>query len=286
VVRVLLVDAVAVAAIVIGASIGAERAPGWIAETLGLTPPVASAIFLVLAVLVAVPFLVGLVRNGRRLGLALASAALPEAAAGRPDLAAAPRRVLLALVQLGTTVLVLLPVIALTQPFLPGVPGAAILVGALVILGFGFWRSAANLQGHVRAGAQVIVEALAKQGAAAVPHGDAAARPDALAAIRTMFPGLGEPVAVRLPAGSPAEGQTLAGLGVRGKTGAAVLAIFREGESVMLPTAGEALRPGDVLALAGTHEAVESARALLGAEPSDAPVLDRSSAPLVSPRSA
>jgi CPA2 family monovalent cation:H+ antiporter-2 len=286
VVRVLLVDAVAVAAIVIGASIGAERASGWIAETLGLTAPVARAIFIVLAALVAVPFLVGLVRNGRRLGLALASTALPEAAAGRPDLAAAPRRVLLALVQLGTTVLVLLPVIALTQPFLPGVPGAAILVGALVVLGFGFWRSAANLQGHVRAGAQVIVEALAKQGSAAAPHGDASPKPDALAAIRTMFPGLGEPVAVRLPAGSPAEGQTLAGLGVRGKTGAAVLAIFREGESVMLPTAGEALRPGDVLALAGTHEAVESARALLGAEPSDGPVVAGSGPSLVAPRSA
>jgi CPA2 family monovalent cation:H+ antiporter-2 len=101
-----------------------------------------------------------------------------------------------------------------------------------------------------------------------------------------MFPGLGEPVAVRLPAGSPAEGQTLAGLGVRGKTGAAVLAIFREGESVMLPTAGEALRPGDVLALAGTHEAVESARALLGAEPSDGPVVAGSGPSLVAPRSA
>jgi CPA2 family monovalent cation:H+ antiporter-2 len=81
-----------------------------------------------------------------------------------------------------------------------------------------------------------------------------------------MFPGLGEPVAVRLRAGSPAAGLSLSELGVRGKTGASVLAISRGDGSVIVPTASERLREGDILALSGTHEAIEAARELLGAE--------------------
>ena len=89
---------------------------------------------------------------------------------------------------------------------------------------------------------------------------------DALRAFRAMFPGLGEPVAVRLHAGSPAVGKTLSELGVRGRSGASVLAISRADGSVMVPTASELLRDGDVLALAGTQEAIEAARELLGAD--------------------
>ena len=52
-------------------------------------------------------------------------------------------------------------------------------------------------------------------------------------------------------------------LNLRGITGATVLAITRADEGSLVPTATEKLRPGDVLALAGTREAVEAARRLL-----------------------
>lgn len=265
VVRALLVDAAGFTAIVIGASVAQDAGARWLAARYGWETQVTRWMVVALAALLVAPFLVGLILNARRLGLALASAALPEAAAGSPDLAASPRRALLALVQLGATVLVLLPIIALTQPFLPGVPGAVVLVVVIVVLGFGFWRSAADLQGHVRAGAQVIVEALAKQGApgeAAQP----ASPQDALAGFRAMFPGLGDPVALRLREDSLAAGKSLSALGVRGRTGATVLAIWRAGDAVMVPAAGEVLRAGDVLAVAGSHECIDAARELLGAE--------------------
>ena len=265
VVRALLVDALAVTALAIGASVGAPSEARRIAALLGLGEVPARRLWFGAAALLGVPFLVGMVRNGRRLGLALASTALPEGAAGRPDLAAAPRRALLALVQLGATVLVLLPVVAVTQPFLPGVPGAVLLAAVVVVLGAGFWRRAADLQGHVRAGAQVIVEALARH-AASGGQARPGAGADELAGIRAMFPGIGEPTAVRLREGSPAAGRSLSALGVRGRTGATVLAISRPGGSVMVPAAGEVLRAGDVLVLAGSHEAVDAARELLGGE--------------------
>jgi CPA2 family monovalent cation:H+ antiporter-2 len=62
---------------------------------------------------------------------------------------------------------------------------------------------------------------------------------------------------------SPAVGKTLAELNLRGLTGATVLAIHRGEENVSVPTAWEVLRAGDVLALAGTHAAVEAAKGLL-----------------------
>jgi len=257
-VRALSVDAAAVTALTIGAAIAVEPASAWVRRALELRPDRSRTAVIAAAALLAAPFTFGLVANARRLGLALASAALPEGGAGRPDLAAAPRRALIAMLQLGAALLVLAPIVAVTQPFLPGGMGAALLGVTILTLGIAFWRSAANLQGHVRASAQAIVEALARQGTPAAPGG-----PDAMGAFRALFPGLGEPVAIRLPPESPAVGKTLATLEVRGRTGATVLAISRPDGSVVYPTATEALRAGDALAVAGSREAVDAARELL-----------------------
>ena len=60
--------------------------------------------------------------------------------------------------------------------------------------------------------------------------------------------------------------RTLAELNVRGKTGATILAITRVGAAgakVVIPSGKETIRVGDVLALAGTQEAVEGAIEML-----------------------
>jgi CPA2 family monovalent cation:H+ antiporter-2 len=165
-----------------------------------------------------------------------------------------------------------LPVIALTQPFVPTWAAVAVLGGLLVLLGVLFWRSAINLQGHVKAGAQVIVEALVAQAGTPGPQTSGLER------VSELLPGLGDPVPVRLEAGSPAVGKSLAQLGVRGVTGASVLAIVRGDGGVIVPSAGEVLQAGDTLALAGTHEAVAAAVELLTGLPSaaaEAPVRER-----------
>ena len=265
IVRVLLVDMAAVSAIVIGSSVVSGRAALALERDLGLAPGAARASVWVAGAIVAIPFCVGLLRNARALGVALAEGALPDRREGQLDLAAAPRRAFTALIQLGATVLVLLPIAALTQPFVPGAPAGAVIAVAIVVLGGAFWRSATNLQGHVRAGAQVIVEALARQAGPGHRHpGDGG---DALGAFRAMFPGLGEPVAACLRPGSPASGRSLSELGVRGRTGASVLAVSRPDGSVIAPTAAERLQEGDLVALSGTREAIGAALDLLGADP-------------------
>ena len=83
----------------------------------------------------------------------------------------------------------------------------------------------------------------------------------------SLFAGLGEPIAVELGPTSPAVGRTLAELDLRGRTGATVLAISAGGAPVVVPTGDQRLAAGDVLALAGTREAVDAARAVLLGEP-------------------
>ena len=171
----------------------------------------------------------------------------------------APRRTLGVTLQLGVVLVTGIVVLALTQIVLPGYSGPLVL--GLVLAGFGvaIWRSVRDLEGHVRAGAQAVVAALAKYARAGSPAPD----DRALADVNRLLPGLGAPVAIRIDAASACVGRSLAELNLRGRSGATVLAISRSGESIAVPGAGERLQAGDVLALAGTHEAIEVAMALL-----------------------
>ena len=125
-----------------------------------------------------------------------------------------------------------------------------------VVLAVLFWRRARGLEGHVRAAAQAVLEVLAAQ--RAEPETD-----DPLEQARNLFPGLGAPVRFELPVHSSAVGRSLAELELRSSTGATVLAIVRGAEGFAVPDAHAPLQPGDVLALAGTDEAIDAATALL-----------------------
>ncbi|CAM4466861.1 cation:proton antiporter [Corallococcus exiguus] len=258
----MLLDAAFITIIVIGTSVLLPQVTEFIDERMGWGKTMTPWIVIGLSTALALPFCVGIVRMGRRLGVVLAEGALPAAANGRVDLAAAPRRVLVVALQLASVFMVGVPVLAITQPFIPGVPGAVVLLVSLGVMGFAFWKSATNLQGHMRAGAQVIVEALAAQSHAKGDEDEPSK--DVLHGVRQMLPGIGEPESVALGESSAAVGRTLAELNLRGMTGATVLAIRRGEAGVLVPTAQEVLRAGDILALAGTHEAIDAAKGVLG----------------------
>jgi len=255
----LFLDMALLVALVIGTSLAVGRIALALEERTGLSRELAGRLVIVGAVVLSIPFLVGVVQVARRLGATLAEMALPHRTDGKVDLAAAPRRALLVTLQAVIVLMVGAPVIAITQPFLTGYVGPLIVLLLLWVLGVAFWRSATNLQGHARAGAQVIVDALAAQSRAKEPGSET----PALDHVQVLLPGLGAPTPVRLEATSPAIGRSLAELNLRGLTGATVLAIHRGEEGISFPTAREVLQQGDVVALAGTHEAVEAARGLL-----------------------
>ena len=262
----LVIDGAVITAIVVGVALGWPRLAASLSEHFGLPEMAALAVIVTSAVLFGLPFGLGVLRCARKLGVLLATAALPAQAPGKVDLAAAPRKALVLALQLSIILLIGVPILAVTQPFLPLFYGLPILLVAVIALGFGLWRSTTNLEGHVRAGAEVIIELLRSQGEDEEPE---------LSELEQLLPGLGRMAAQRLGSDSPAVGKSLAELNLRGSTGATVLAIVRAGGSVVSPTGHETLAPGDVLAMTGTAESVATARALLTgatAEPAAVPV--------------
>ena len=216
-------------------------------------------IVVLIAGLIGVPLIFGLITSARALGTNLARRAFADPQRGKVDLADAPRRALVILVQLAVVLAVGIPVVAITQPFLPPHQGAFVLTVITVVLLVSLWRNAANLQGHARAGAQIIASALAHQMAST---DGAANETKILEDVNTVLPGLGEPVAIRVVPQSIAVGRSLAQLNLRGATGATVLAIKRGEKQIPTPLGREVIQAGDIIAVAGAHDSLAVARAL------------------------
>jgi CPA2 family monovalent cation:H+ antiporter-2 len=208
-----------------------------------------------------VPLVYGLITSARALGVSLARRAFADVSPGRVDPADAPRRALVILVQLSVVIAVGFPVVAITQPFLPPHQGAAVFVLLTLILILALWRNAANLQGHARAGAQIIASALANQMASTEEEMTQTAE-IALNDVNAILPGLGEPMAIRVRPESVAAGKSLAQLNLRGATGATVLAIRRGDSQIPTPLGREVIHAGDLLAVAGSRDALAIARHL------------------------
>jgi monovalent cation:H+ antiporter-2, CPA2 family len=261
----LLVDLLAIATIVIAASVNIDRVTAFVVAHLMLNPEFVSWLFVAAVLVLTVPFILGAVRIARALGAALTRAVFP-AENGGLDRVAASRRALLVTLQLTILLVVGIPLAALTQPFVRFPLVVLVLVGVLLLV-LPFWRSATNLHGHVRAGAQVIIESLALQ--AHSPSGALSPRDE----VRRLVPGLGDTATVRLESTDPVVGRTLKDVNLRALTGATVIAIEREHQSAIIyPSADEVLRPGDLVVMTGTQEAVNMATELLhAAQPSRSP---------------
>ena len=203
---------------------------------------------------VLAPFVLGIVNVGRGVGLDLASMTLPPPPKGKVDNALAPRRLLARTIQIVAVLLVGIPLVVVTLPLVPVFGGVLVLGGVLALLGVGFWRSARDLEGHFRAGAEVVVAALAKQSRSDEPSVEVA---------RQLLPGLGNFTALRVGEGAEADGRTLGELNLRGRTGATVVALLSDEERVVFPEAGVRLSGGNLVALTGSHNAIQAAAAIL-----------------------
>ena len=257
-VRLMILDTLVLAGVIIATALAQSHLATEVEARIGVPADLARLIILAAGMALGMPFVIGLVRMGRRLGTDLAALMVPPKTG--VDTGLAPRRVLGVTLQIACVLVVGLPLVALTQPFVPKAFGVTILAVLLTTLAISFWRNATNFQEHVRAGAQVIAGALAARS-----RNSMAGVPARLPEVANLLPGLGALVAVPLSDASPAVGKTLAELNLRGRTGATVLAITGRDEPVLAPGAQERLRSGDVLALAGTDDAIADARSRLSA---------------------
>jgi CPA2 family monovalent cation:H+ antiporter-2 len=256
--RTLALDVAVIAAVIIATSLSIDSLATRLVEYVTLELATARLVVVLAAGVLVLPFCVSVLRTTHRFGRLLGEVAIPRRPDGSLDLGHQPRLVLQAAVRFAGILIAGSALIAITQPFLPGWIAGQVLLGAVAVLAILFWRTARGLQGHVRAAAQAVIEVLAAQRAGNGTHAT-----DPLEATHQLFPGLGAPIRFELPASSPAVGRSLAELDLRTATGATVLAIVRGPEAFAIPDAHEPLAAGDVLALAGTEDAVAAAVDLL-----------------------
>jgi monovalent cation:H+ antiporter-2, CPA2 family len=259
IVRVILLDAALFIAVVIAVNVEIGRLTAIVAGMTGIASGQVRFVIVLLGGLIAIPLLYGLITSARALGNHLARRAFADAQAGKVDPADAPRRALVILVQLAVVIAIGVPVVAITQPFLPANQGIVVFALLTLVLLVALWRNAANLQGHARAGAQIIASALANQMASV---DGAAAEGKLMEDVDAILPGLGEPVAIRVAPESIAVGRSLAKINLRGATGATVLAIRRGERQIPTPLGREVVQAGDLIAVAGSHDAVAIAKAI------------------------
>jgi CPA2 family monovalent cation:H+ antiporter-2 len=259
----LIVDAVVLTMLIVGAALEMDRFIAVLGSLLAWPEWLVRVVVIAGALVAATPLVVGLVRLSWRLALVLAVRALPATDVGKVDFARAPRTALVATLQMAILLAILAPITAIAQPFFRGTPTIAVLFVAAAILAIAFWRAARDLHGHARAGAEVIAGILSQQMDGA-PSSEKLSR--TMERASAALPGLGAPTAVILDPRSVAVGKTLSEVNLRGVTGATVLAIFRtagETPRALVPTGREMLYAGDVLTVAGTHDAVAAARNIL-----------------------
>ena len=250
---VLVLDTAVVIAIVIVGSAVARR----VLSRSGVDGTLRTAVQMAAVTALSLPFAASIVRQIAMLARRLALEIIPGG--DRVDLGRAARRSLVATFELAMGLVVAATTVAIVQPFVPGSFVLLLLVAlGLVVL---VRRSIGDFEGHVRAGSELLVEVLS------------GAPPDhSLAQLAAILPGFSATATVAIARGTPAVGHSLAELDLRARTGATVLAIARSPHGIATPSPAEPLQAGDMLALAGSDEAVAAARAVLtGHEPPAAP---------------
>ncbi|MEO5825367.1 MAG: cation:proton antiporter [Gemmatimonadales bacterium] len=271
----LLVDTASLIAVIIGMSVAGPGIRDRLMGALDVSTTVARVMVWVIAATLATPFLFGVFRVARGAAGVLGDLALPV---DRFDRALAPRRALVTTIELTIVLLLGLPLLFITEPFLPRFGGLTVLLVLLFVLGLAAWRSATNLQGHVRAGAEVLIAALSSSlppeqateemrtsGAFTeeMPSPIANRTAERLGTATHLLPGIGAPTTFAVGREHYAAGRTLAEIGLRGHTGATALAITRGDIGIPAPSKSERIEPGDILVLVGTRSALQAARQLL-----------------------
>jgi monovalent cation:H+ antiporter-2, CPA2 family len=158
---------------------------------------------------------------------------------------------LVELLQITILLVAAVPLLAIVQPFMEPVEGIGIIVISIVLMIVVVTRSARQMQGQIRNATRLIRIALS------------GAHADADGGQSFEVPGIGMITPVSLRPDSEGIGRSLAELDLHSNSGAVVVAIGRGDSEVLVPTGDEILRPGDILELAGSSDAVATARRLL-----------------------
>lgn len=201
------------------------------------------------AMVLSMPMLIAIVRKWQAFGMLVAEMSVTHAAAG--DRTQALRGIISTIVFIAGCAGLFLLILVLSTAVLPSRNLLVILVLLLVALALFLRRI--FIQVHTKA--QFALQETLNE--PALPHPDPQTPP---------LPSLlrdASLVTVVIPEKSPAAGKLLAHVKLRTVSGASIVGIERDGESIINPGVSEEIHAGDSVLLLGSNSQIEKARALL-----------------------
>ncbi|MBE2285092.1 MAG: cation:proton antiporter [Prosthecobacter sp.] len=201
------------------------------------------------AMILSLPMLIAIVRKWQAFGILVAEMSVTHAAAG--ERTPALRGVVSGIVFIAGCAGLFLLMLVLSTAVLPSRNLLGILV--LVLIAIVLLLRRAFIQVHTKA--QFALQETLNE--PALPHRDPQA-PSLPSLLRDA-----SLVTVVIPEGSPIAGKLLAHVKLRTLTGASIVGIERDGESIINPGVSEEIRGGDSVLLLGSASQIEKARALL-----------------------
>jgi CPA2 family monovalent cation:H+ antiporter-2 len=241
-------NAALIAAVFIAAAFFGQRPPDWL-KNLAVSASGLRAILWLAAMLVSLPLFIATVRKLQALGMLIAETKVTEATAG--ERTATIRAIITQMIPFAGTVVLGLYVLVLSSALLPSWEA---LLGLLVVLAFItwlFWRSFIKVYSKAQLALQ---ETLAQPPA---PRHDEATAP-----LRSLLRDAHLETVV-IKAESPAAGKLIRELQLRTRTGASIVAIERNGASLINPGPDEELQAGDRVLVLGTQSQLTQAKAAL-----------------------
>lgn len=201
------------------------------------------------ATLLSLPMLIAIVRKWQAFGMLISEMSVTHAAA--KDNTLALRSIISGIVFVAGCAALLFILLVLSSAILPSRNLLIVLALIVVMTALFLWRFFARL--HSRA--QFALHETLNEPPLPHPGTEVATLP---ALLRDA-----ELVMVTLSETSPAAGKMISDLRLRTSTGASIVGIERNGDSIINPTIGEELRHGDSVLLIGSAEQIEKAKEML-----------------------
>lgn len=252
----LVVDAVLLVAVLAASSGVRDALEALVSRRLALPATLVRVVWIAATLLFAGLFFVGVLRRSAALARTLTDDTVRHHELGAPEDRQAPWSALTVMIELAVLFTVGIPLVIVSQPFVPFRSGVLVLVLVVAVLAHKVWQGITTLEEHTHAGAELIVRMLARQGREPVE----VAEPPQTA---RDLPGLGR---IRLEAGSIVARNGLDPFDITSRSGARIVAIEREGAGALLPSPQQPLEPGDVLVVLGPDAALAAARTILHAD--------------------
>ena len=235
------------AAFLAGGFVG-QRPPAWL-KHLGWSEQILKATLWLAAMVLSLPMFIAVSRKLQAVGLLIAETKVTKVAAG--ERAGAIQAVVAPVIPMAGSVMLGLYVLVLSSALLPPLN---VLIVLLFLVGFIAWLLRRSFI-KVYSKAQNALEETFAQPRAVHPQPATGALPPLLREANLET--------VHLPANSTAVGKLIRELGLRSRTGASIVGIERNGDSLINPGPDEELQPGDQILLLGTAAKLAAARAEL-----------------------